>query len=255
MSALFDILPLWAFCAALAVTFLGGFIKGIVGFALPLVMVSGLGAFLPPELALAGLLLPTLTSNLWQAFRHGLRPLIQSARAHWPFMAVGLTIMVISSQFVLSVPQWVLYLVIGVPVTIFAVVSLAGWQLRVSSDRRGLATWLFGSVAGVLGGIAAVWGPPTVAYLVSLDTEKREHIRVQGLIYSTGAIVLVGAHLKSGVLNAATIPFSAILIIPAFIGMFLGVAIQNKLDKAQFMRATLFVLLIAGMNLIRRALF
>ena len=114
---------------------------------------------------------------------------------------------------------------------------------------------LFGGMAGIMGGFSAVFGPPTVAYLISLETEKAEQVRVQGLMYSLGNVILFGAHLRSGVLNADTIPFSVLMLLPAFAGMWLGFRLQDRLNREQFLRATLVVLLIAGLNLVRRAFF
>ena len=59
------------FCLALGVTLLAGVVKGMVGFAMPMIMISGLSSFIAPELALAALILPTVATNLQQAFRHG----------------------------------------------------------------------------------------------------------------------------------------------------------------------------------------
>ena len=66
-----------AFAAALAVTFFAGAVKGAVGFAMPMILVSAFAVFLPKDLALAGLILPTLATNLSQAFRQG----VPAARA------------------------------------------------------------------------------------------------------------------------------------------------------------------------------
>ena len=63
-----------AFAAALAVTLFAGFVKGAVGFAMPMILVSAFAIFLPQHLALAGLILPTLVTTLSQAFRQGTGP-------------------------------------------------------------------------------------------------------------------------------------------------------------------------------------
>lgn len=253
MGAIFDLVPVSILGLALAITFLGGFVKGAVGFALPLIMMSGLGAIMPPEIALAGLILPAVIANFWQAFRQGLRDALGSITGHWPFMAIGLGVMVLSAQVVLALPQWLFFAAIGVPITLFSAMQLMGWQLRVPPHRRGLATVLFGAIGGALGGLSAIWGPPTVAYLISLDVDKHEHVRVQGMVYFLGGIVLLAAHLRSGVLNPATAPFSALLVLPALAGMWLGQRLHDRMDRSQFLRATLVVLLIAGLNLVRRA--
>ena len=92
-------------------------------------------------------------------------------------------------------------------------------------------------------------------YLTALDTPKTEQVRVQGVIYGAGAVVLTLAHLRSGILTFETALFSAALCVPALIGMALGFAVQDRLDQDKFRRITLIVLVVAGLNLIRRAVF
>ena len=102
--------------------------------------------------------------------------------------------------------------------------------------------------------MSGVWGPPLVAYLTAIDTEKREQIRIQGVAYGLGAVALTGAHVVSGVLNAQTVQFSALLLAPALAGMWIGLKVHDRIDQAMFRKITLWVLLIAGLNLLRRAL-
>jgi len=77
---------------------------------------------------------------------------------------------------------------------------------------------------------------------------------VQGVIFGIGAVVLFFSHLKSGVLNAQTLQLSAWMVVPAVAGMLIGFQFQDKLDQAKFRKVTLAVLVIAGLNLIRRGL-
>ena len=58
-----DLIPFLApagFVLAFVVALVAGTIKGLVGFAMPMIMVSGLSSIMAPDLALAGLILPTL---------------------------------------------------------------------------------------------------------------------------------------------------------------------------------------------------
>jgi hypothetical protein len=47
------------------------FVKGAVGFAMPLIMISGLSLFIDPLIAIAGIILPITMSNFLQAIRFG----------------------------------------------------------------------------------------------------------------------------------------------------------------------------------------
>ena len=88
-----------------------------------------------------------------------------------------------------------------------------------------------------------------------MEIDKKEHIRTQGVIYGIGALALTFSHLSTGILNLHTLIFSAILVPAAIVGMRLGRIIQDRIDQSVFMKATLLVLMTAGVNLVRRALF
>jgi hypothetical protein len=255
MSDPMTTLPADLWPLALAIAALAGVVKGMVGFAMPMILVSGLGMFIAPELALAGLILPTLVTNGMQALRQGPAAAMASVRRFRLFLGVGLLALLFSAQLVRVLPVSMLLAMIGGPIALFAALQLLGWSPRLRNGPS--AGWEagIGGFAGFIGGLSGVWGPPTVAYLTALETEKREQMRVQGVIYGLGALALTVAHLGSGVLTAQTALFSAALIPPAVAGMWLGGRIQDRIDQAAFRRATLFVLLIAGLNILRRALW
>lgn len=243
---------IWIFAAAVAV--LAGVIKGVVGFAMPMVMISGLATVLPPELALAVLILPTMATNVWQALRNGVAEAVASARVHWRYLLVLWVMILFSAQLINVFSDTVVLLILGIPVTLFAVLQLIGWRLRFPASARRRVEVAIASFAGFIGGLSGVWGPPTVAYLTALETPKVEQVRVQGIVYGSGAVMLMGAHIQSGILNLQTAPISAAMLLPALAGLAIGFRIQDRLDQEKFRTATLLVLIVAGLNLIRRAL-
>ena len=228
METLFPLLSPYELGLAALIAILAGFVKGVVGFAMPLVFISGLTIFMPPELALAGLIVPTLVTNAHQALRQGMHAAVRS------------TI------------DFRVFLVCGVPVTFFALLQLGGYTFKLSR-RNTRVEVVAGAVAGALGGLSGIWGPPTVAYLTALNTPKHEQMRIQGVIYGLGAVALLFAHIGSGVLRAETIGFSLAMVPTAYLGMSIGMAFTDRIDQMAFRRATLAVLLVAGLNLIRRA--
>ena len=236
---------------AAGVALVAGWVKGMVGFAMPMVLVSGLSMFLPPDLALAGLILPTVVTNGFQALREGVPAAISAMKSFRVFLAAGLVFLLMGAQVVSSLPASTFLLMIGIPVSFFALIQVLGVQLvlRNPSPRIELG---IGAVAGFIGGMSGIWGPPTVAYLTALNTPKAMQMRVQGVIYGLGAVALMVAHVGSGIFRAETAPFSAALIIPAVIGMWIGLQLQARIDQALFRKVTLLVLLVTGLNLLRR---
>ncbi len=239
---------------AVAVTIFASVVKGAIGFAMPMIMISGLASFLPADEALAALIVPTLATNLAQALRQGLGAALGTLREYRLLLITLCLVTFTAAQAVPLIPQALLLLTLGLPIVGFALSQLAGWQLRFDAHNRDRAEILTGLVGGFFGGISGVWGPPTIALLISLDVDKRENVRVQGVVYLIGAAMLAVAHLGSGVLNGETLPLSLALTVPAMAGLLLGFAIQDRLDAARFRRWTLVVLALTGLNLVRRAL-
>ncbi len=243
-----------AFWAAIAVTIFAGFVKGAIGFAMPLIMISAFASFMSPEIALAGLILSVITTNLHQSLRHGWRPAWEAAvtyRRMILMIALGIGI---SAPFVRILPHGLLLGLMGVPIMAFAAVQLAGRSLALRLEHRERAEYSLGLIGGLYGGISGVWGPPVIVYLLSVGAQKAEAIRVQGVTFLIGAVVLLAAHTQSGVLNDRTLGFSAVLCIPAALGMWMGFRLQDRLDPIRFRRWTLILLLLTGFNLLRRAL-
>jgi uncharacterized protein len=242
-----------AAAGAVAALAAGGFAKGIVGFALPLIALSGLGSFLPFEVALGLLIVPTLVSNAFQAMRNGLAAAWESVLVHWRLLVILVVMIAICAQLVVVLPEWALFGLLGVFVTLFGASQLAGWRPRLQPARRRVWEVAAGLIGGFFGGIAAIFGPPVVMYLLAAEVQKVEMVRVQALCFLAGSLVLVGAHLASGVLNPVTLPMSAALVLPTLAAMFAGYMVQDRLDQEVFRTITLIVLVVAGLNLVRRA--
>ncbi|WP_424932835.1 sulfite exporter TauE/SafE family protein [Amaricoccus macauensis] len=233
----------------------GGFTKGVVGFALPLVALSAMASFLPYETALALLILPTLVSNVLQALRNGLDAAMTSLRRYWRLVLFTCIMIAVSAQLVVALPDAFFFALLGITITLFGLSQSFGWQPRLPDHHLERVETGVGLVAGFFGGISGVWGPPVVMYLIARHIPKAEMVRVQALVYGVGSVILTLAHSKSGVLNNVTLPVSFWLILPTMAAMFLGYKVQDRLDQAVFRKVTLWVLVAAGLNLLRRAAF
>jgi uncharacterized protein len=247
-------LPVELFIAALAITLFAGFVKGAVGFAMPLILVSAFAVFLPQKVVLAGLILPTLVTNLSQAFRQGVGPAVETTRTYRRFLIATVTCIAISAPFADAIPRWLYLLMLGVPITVFAGLQLTGRSLAIRLQHRDRAEWGLGVIGGLYGGVSGIWGPPLLVFLLSTGADKLQMIRAQGVVFLIGAVMLLAAHLTTGLANAQTLPFSAALCLPALIGLSIGYRVQDRLDQQRFRRWTQGLLVLTGLNMVRLAL-
>lgn len=243
--------PLLAACAVMLVA---GFVKGAIGFAMPLILIAVLPSFMPVPVALAAMILPVLTTNVQQSLRQGLAPAIASGRKFWRIIATTMLGIVITAPFVVILPQEVMFLLLGSAVLIFAILQLTGWAPDIAPRWRGPVELGAGMIGGLYGGISGVWGPPAIVYLLAAKVPKTEMVRVMSVIFTMGAVVLTLAHIRSGVLNSETVMLSALMLVPAWVGMAIGYRAHDRMDQARFKRWTLILLALSALNLLQRGL-
>lgn len=243
-----------ALIGAILAMALGGFGKGVVGFALPMIALSTMGSFLPGEIAIALLIVPTFVANMVQSLRNGIGEALGSLRKFWRLNLILVPTMALCAQLVVALSDRALFMILGISISAFATSQLAGWSPRIAPRHKNVAEVATALGAGFFGGLAGIWGPPLVLYLLATGIRKVEMVRVQSVSFVIGSVILVAAHLQTGVLNSMTVPVSIWLVIPTMASMALGFRVQDKLDQAIFRKVTLAVLALAGLNLLRRAL-
>ena len=255
MTDLFESYGVWPLLMVAAAFFAGGFVKGAIGFALPLVAVTGAASVMPAAAAVATAILPILVSNLLQVRRDGLGPMRETMRRFWPMNLMLVLLLCLSAPLLPEVDERTFFLVLGASVGSFSALQLIGWRPEVAPEMELGVGLGVGALSGVFAGLTGIWGPPLILYLVALRLPKLEQIRAAAFSFLCGSLTLAPAHLFTGVLNAQTGMLSALAIIPTLLGMAAGQAIQDRLNVELFRRLTLTVLFLSALNLLRRAVF
>ena len=171
----------------------GGFAKGVVGFALPLIGLSLAGSFVPYEVAVALLIVPMLVSNLFQALRQGLGAGARDAAAASGWLNLVLVVMIaLAAQLVVALPDRLLFghpRGRGLGVRRQPARRLAAAVPDRGTGPRSRSAWR--SSAGFFGGLSGIWGPPIVMYLLAAGLPKVEMVRAQSLSFLLGSLVLL----------------------------------------------------------------
>ena len=246
-------LEFWQIIAIRAVCLFGGFTKGVTGFALPLIMVSGMAMVIDPKLAISAIVLPTFVSNIWQALQNGYVAALDAFKKHGLLITLTLLMIFIHAQWIGGLNFEILLTILGGSIAIISLVQIVGVKIELPESRRTLGAIVASQIAGFFGALSGTWGPPTMIYLLAINTPKAEQTRVAGISFGLGALVFAIAHGRSGLITKDTLLFSLLLLIPVTIGQIIGNRAQDKIDQATFRKAVLWVLFIAGLNILRKA--
>ncbi len=237
--------------AVIAVT-LVGISKGGFGGGVGLVATPLLALVIPvPEAA--ALMLPILliadvlsVRNYWGQFD---RPTI---RFLLPAALVGI---VVGSIFfgVFSDNERALKLAIGILTLIFAVWFAAKeWVLGAVEGKRpptGVA-FLLGAVSGFTSTIAHVGGPPVTVYLLNLKLSRQLFVGTFLLFFFIVNTVKLIPYSYLGLLNVGNLLTVVVLAPLVFMGVWLGVRLNQRFNDVWFNRAILIILLLTGIQLV-----
>jgi hypothetical protein len=236
---------------AVAVLLAAGIVKGVIGIGLPLITIPALSFFVGVPQAIAIMSLPILITNGYQAFTNPELP--GAARRFWPLMAALVAGVLLGASLLVALEERTLYAVLGVAVIAFGLLNLANPRVELPA---GTERWLappVGFGAGVLGGLSNFFGPPIVMYLVALRLPREAFVATVGLAFFVGAVPLYLLLVVHDVYGWGELAASAAAILPVLAGVRAGEVVRRRVPQQVFRTLVLGLLIVIGLNLLRRA--
>jgi uncharacterized membrane protein YfcA len=237
-------------CLVVAVIFLATLIRSAFGFGEALIAVPLLTSLrIPVETAapLAVLVSITVAAVILVQDWHKVHP----RSAGWLIFSTLLGIP-LGLWLLKGAAESVVKMILATVIIVFSTYCLTS-RRRLELKGDGLA-WLFGFVAGVLGGAYGMNGPPLVIY-GALRRWTPEHFRatLQGYFLPASAVGMVGYWL-TGLWGWEVTRYYFLSLPAALAAVFLGRAVNRRLDGRRFLRYVHLGLIIIGIVLLAQAL-
>jgi|APCry4251928382_1046606.scaffolds.fasta_scaffold34175_2 uncharacterized membrane protein YfcA len=125
--------------------------------------------------------------------------------------------------------------------------TLGEWSQRKPSALMGR---MCGTIAGFTSFVAHAGGPPLNAYLIPLRLAKTEYLGTAVVFFAVINLVKLIPYSMLGQINLSNLLISASLAPIAWIGVKLGLRIQDKFDEKQFKKIILSLMIIVGLRLL-----
>ncbi|NIA69302.1 sulfite exporter TauE/SafE family protein [Pelagibius litoralis] len=247
-----EALDLIVWLAVLGIFFLGGLIKGALGFGLPLVTIALLPLVIPTGLALAVNVVVFPIMNVFQFVQAGM---MRETLGRFPMMLLGILLGVPMGALLLSgLDEELLIFCLGLFVAVFAIFNGINPRLRIPESRRPLAEGLSGVAAGILGTLTSTNGPVFVTYLTGIGAERRVMISALGLFFLFSGFLIAGSFWFIGIMNGPRLLMALTCTLPAGLGMWVGNRLAGRLPAESFRKLILLVLFCLGINMMLRVL-
>jgi uncharacterized membrane protein YfcA len=226
------------------VFFAAGLVKGTLGMGLPTLAMGLLGLAMPVAQAAALITLPSLVTNVWQACAgRALRVLLARLWSMLAGIAAGV-----------AIAAWLPWhepgfarLLLGACLLAYGVSGWAGWRLPAVPERWQHATGaVAGALTGVVTGVTGVFVLPAVPYLQSLQLDRHALPQALALAFTTATLALAALLAVRGDLGVAASLGSALALVPALLGMFVGQKLRDGMSEAAFRRCFFGGLVLLG---------
>ena len=166
----------------------------------------------------------------------------------WRLIAASLVGIPIGLWYLDDINENVIKLILGILILLFAGYNLVKPKLyQLKSEKY---AWIFGFIAGILGGAYNTNGPLIVIYS-SLKKWNPQNFRatLQGYFFTTG-ILLVISHGIAGNFTSEVLTYFAYCLPTVLIAVVIGARINKKIPVVRFHKYIYVILIILGIMLI-----
>ena len=248
----------YEFLALLSVAFLlGGFVKGAIGYGMPLVATPILlVSFTLPQVVLI-MVAPIFISNVIQGFQT--RKAWSVLKLFWPMIAANCIILLFFGGRILTmIDAWILTCFVGLMMVIHAGLSLAPPITiftrifeKISIRKLILPS---GIVSGFLGSLTTIYGFPSLQVIVASECDKEEIAFLFSIFLASGHLALWRGMTLNDYHNPEMLKWGLLACIPMFVALMAGRIIHQRLSIQNFKKAVNWVLLLAGIGLILKSI-
>jgi uncharacterized membrane protein YfcA len=235
----------------LPIFLLAGLVKGVAGFGLPTVSIALLALVRPLPEAMALMLVPSLATNLWQAFAGGQLRVV--APRLGMFLACAAVATFAAAGLLARADALVLSGLLGVVLVASAALALAAPGLP--APAAGTERWLgpaMGLASGAITGLTGSFLVPAAQWLQAIRLPREQFVQGFGLGVVVAHAALAAALAGGGMLPAGLGLASVAGVLPAFAGMEAGRRLRSRLDEAAFRRVVQAALGLLGAWLVVR---
>ena len=245
-----------SFAVVLLAVVLGCFVKGALGFGLPLIATPiMLFVMTLPEIV-AVLALPILIANIQQMWLN--RAHWRVMKKFWPLVTAATLIMLTGSTLMVTLDGHILTTIIGTFIALHATLALFPIKLintaplPISTLNRLIIP--AGMMSGILGALTSMYSFPSLQLFLSMRIAKDDLAFLLGVFLSLGYVAIWLGIREAGFPVGDSSVLSLLMLLPAILSHQLGDAARRRISETVFRKLVHFALACGGITLIIKSI-
>lgn len=230
---------------------IAGFVKGVVGFGFPIIALIILTLSIGLLDALALVVIPTLITNLWQAFSgEYLRAIVGRM---WRYFLVAVVFIWITSDYLDVVDVDWLTMLLGTVLFFFALSRLFNFHFTVPPRYESVLSVPLGAVNGIITGLTGSFMVPSVLYMQAIGLRGEMLVQAMGIFFSISVFTLAVSLERNDLISVEQAQLSSLALIPSIIGLLVGRWTRRQIDEDRFQQIFLMAVLVLGGYIVFRS--
>ena len=225
----------------LAVTVVGGIIRGFTGFGSALAMAPVVSLLVGPREAVPAIIIVLMVSTL-QILPGTIREAAWNKL--WPLGLASCVGVPIGVYALLILDPELMRRSIAAAVALFSAILLAGWRYQRTPGQ--ILTLSMGGFGGALTGAASIGGPPVIAFLLAGPDNAATNRATLILFFIFAQVVSVALYVWGGAITARVLWLTVIMLPAQMVGLWVGAKLFPMASEAAYRRISLWTLLAIG---------
>ncbi|MBR1375979.1 MAG: sulfite exporter TauE/SafE family protein [Cardiobacteriaceae bacterium] len=231
--------------------FIAAILHGITGMAFPMLATTSLAFIMPLSKVVALVAIPSLLMSVLVLCSHNQNGIYKDLiyyLKHYKLLAISSVIgSILGVKLLLILPSSWLYLLMAFITLYYSLNGLLNIYgkakiISVNADNKNM--FLFGFLAGIIGGATNAMSPILLMYLFSETNDRNRIAKASNLCFLLAKIVQIYM-LRNQYLMLGKSEYGLIFLLTVFsiVGLYFGIWLRNKIS-ARFFKLLIFVILL-----------
>ena len=238
----------WFFIQIFFIFLFAGFVKGLVGFGFPMIIVGLMSIISDLKFAISIILIPGFLSNLFQIYTLS-SPIILFNKIRI-FLFSALILIPVGVNFLVNLPLFPFEKIVGFIIIIYSIFCLRGYQFPLNPGYFKIVGVIAGLLNSLLTGMTACSSMPGIVYFRAIGLVKNEIIGALGMLFFLSTLVLGLSLWWQDQLTVHSNLISLALCLPAGVGVLMGYILRKRTNERFFNIVFLMVFSLLGTYLI-----
>ena len=233
---------------AAIIFFLAAVFHGSIGTGFPMIATPLLALMTDIQTAIILTLIPTLLVNVVSIISEGNAS--KAVKQHFPLALYALLGSSLGTLLLISLDSEIFKALLAIAILIYLFIDKIQFNLSWIRRQPQLSKLVFGTSAGVLGGLTNVMAPVLIIYSLESRHSKKQIIQANNLCFLFGKLIQIILFSSYGEINKSEFTTSLIMFLVTAVALFIGVRIKKRIQADLYKKILKGLLLVLAITIL-----